>query len=63
MSKTKFTPAPWNVYVEDDCHGSQEYDQICIGMKSYIEDPYRHRCMDLIVIDGEPSDEEAMAKC
>lgn len=62
MSEAKFTKGPWEVFTEDSWHGRINYDEVVIGMDSYIEDPSNYYCSHKIVIDGvETSDKEGMA--
>ena len=56
-----FTKGPWIVYKESDWYGSQDWDEIVIGVGTYNENPYNHYCCHKIVIECDESDAEAIA--
>ncbi len=61
MSEAKFTKGPWVVYLPEDNHGSQNYDEIVIGMDSYNSSPMEFYTCHRAIIEGYDDDGEAEA--
>jgi hypothetical protein len=59
--ETKFTLGPWAVHKECDGFGSQDWDEIVIGMGTYNESPFCYESHHKVSVSAEPDDEEGYA--
>lgn len=57
----KFTKSPWLVYRESDGFGSQDWDEIIVGMGTYNESPSCYESHHKVSVSAEPEDEEGIA--